>query len=97
VALRLRAPQGREAELAEILGQLGDGSYVEPSKLTVGEFLTDQWLPAVRASLRPGTWRSYERNVRTALVPRLGDVPLQRLTPVRLNAMYAGAAGVRPL
>jgi integrase len=77
-----------EVELAKVLGQLPDGSYVEPSKLTVGAFLTEQWLPAVRASLRPGTFASYERNVRSALVPRVGDVPLQQLTPARLNAMY---------
>jgi integrase len=78
-----------EEELTEILRQLKDSSYVEPSKLTVGAFLVDHWLPTVKPSLRPGTYASYERNVGTVLVPRIGGVPLQKLKPLELNAMYA--------
>jgi integrase len=81
----------REAEAARIdlLSQAQRGAYVEPSRLTVTVFLEDQWLPAIRASVREGTFESYRRNVRAHLVPRLGGVPLQQLTAPRLNAFYA--------
>jgi hypothetical protein len=47
-----------EAALSEILERLRQGSYIEPAKLTVRGFLVDEWLPAVRASLRPLTYES---------------------------------------
>ena len=81
----------REASeaLTEILGQVSKGQYVAPSKLTVRQFLEDEWLPAVRASLRPLTFDSYAGNVRNHIVPRLGSVPLQQLTPPMFNSMYS--------
>jgi integrase len=81
----------KEAErfLAETVGRLSRGDYVEPSAMTVEGFLTDRWLPAVRGSLRPSTYASYEMVVRTRVVPRLGHVPLQRLDAGMLQALYA--------
>lgn len=81
----------REASeaLTEILGQLSTGQYVAPSKLTVRLFLEDEWLPAIRGSLRPLTFESYAGNVRNHIVPRLGSLPLQQLTPSMLNSMYS--------
>lgn len=78
-----------ESAVSAIVSKLEDGSYVEPSKLTVGRFLTDEWLPAIRATIGEGTLESYARNVRAHIVPAIGGVPLQRLTPAHLNAMYA--------
>ena len=40
----------------ELLGALDHNSYVPPEKTTVGDYLRGQWLPAVQAQLRPGTW-----------------------------------------
>jgi integrase len=77
-----------EAGLTEALENLRTGSYVEPAKLTVAQFLTDEWLPAMRGSLRPSTFDSYEMIVRTRIGPEIGTVALQRLTPSALNAMY---------
>lgn len=81
----------REASeaLTDILGKLSTGQYVAPSKLTVRSFLEDEWLPAVRARLRPLTFESYAANVRNHMTPRLGSIRLQALTPAMLNAMYA--------
>ena len=81
----------REASeaLTEILGQLSTSEYVAPSKLTMGRFLEDEWLPVIGASVRPLTFASYEGNVRNHIIPRVGHVPLQRVTPPMLNSMYA--------
>jgi integrase len=80
----------REAEtwLRDQLGRLDRGEYVKPSRATYGEFLA-AWLPAIRSTVRASTWESYERNIRRHLVPRLGHLPLQRLGPEHLNAVYA--------
>ncbi len=66
-----------------------DGAFVRPSRLTLGEYLTGSWLPARKTSLRASTFESYARNVRLHVLPHLGHVQLQALTPSRLDAWYA--------
>ena len=78
-----------ERELADLLSKRQRDEYVEPSTLALGAFLTNQWLPSIRASVREGTFESYARNIRAHLVPRLGEVQVQALTPARLNSFYA--------
>ena len=81
----------KEAERAqvELLAKIADGAYVEPSKLTVAAFLREHWLPGLRAQVRPGTLAEHKSKVEVHLVPALGGVPLQRLRPSHLNALYA--------
>ena len=74
--------------LTEQLGRLDRGEYVKPTRLSYGEFLAT-WLPAIRYTVRPSTWESYERNIRRHISPRLGHLPLQGLGPEHLNAVYA--------
>jgi integrase len=81
----------RDAERArtELLSRLDHGTYVSPDRRTVGSYLEGDWLPAVKARLTPSTWDSYARNVHLHIVPELGPIPLQSLTPARLNEFYA--------
>ena len=65
------------------------GEYVEPSRLTVGAYIDERWIPTVQARLRPSTFESYQRNLRLHVLPALGDVRLQALQPTDLNALYA--------
>jgi integrase len=75
--------------LNEALARLREGTFVPPSQRTLGSFLLDEWLPAVRPpSVRPSTWLSYCMNAETHIVPALGHLPLQRLTPAQLTAFY---------
>jgi integrase len=78
-----------EAALTELLARVQGGSYVEPSRLTLGAYLRDEWLPAVKRTVRPLTYAGYERSVRIHITPRIGDLPLQQVTPARLNELYA--------
>lgn len=80
----------REAERArtEILGRLDRGTYVEPDRRTLGAYLDQDWLPAMRARVRASTWDSYARNVRLHINPGLGALALQALTPAKLNEFY---------
>ena len=81
----------REAERAriEILSRIQRGLYVEPNKLRFGEYLLAEWLPATEPTLRASTLQSYEMNVKNHIVPHVGSVPLQKLTPSHLNSLYA--------
>jgi integrase len=94
----------REAKAAEAeaLRRIRDGVFVEPSRLTVGAYLTEVWLPSMASQVRATTLGGYRHNVRAYLVPRLGDIPLQRLTAARVGAfcgelVTSGGQGGRPL
>ncbi len=82
---------GQEAEAARIeaLGSLQNGTWVRPERVTVREFLEDEWLPTqAPPTLEESTYRSYTRNVRLHVVPHIGGIALQQLTPLDLTAMY---------
>jgi integrase len=88
----------REAQafLHSVLTRLGDGSYAAPSKQNLGDYLLNEWLPAIGPTVRPMSLEQYEKTVRLRILPRLGGVPLQALTPAHLNALYneLGKAGL---
>ncbi len=91
-----RARQGfstkREAEraLRELLHKVDVERYVEPNALTLGAFLADEWLPAVRPpNLRPAPWNSYRGELTRHVIPRIGGMRLQKLNAVHLNHLYA--------
>lgn len=94
-ATRLRSKAGfpsrraAEAALHSVLASMSAGSYVSPTGLTLRVFLEDRWLPGIASTIRASTHYSYGRNLRLHVLPTLGDVPLQRLEPSALNALYA--------
>ena len=67
------------------------------SRLTVREYLTKEWLPAIEHTIRPTTYRSYVAHVECHILPALGSVQLQKLGPAQINALYAklGRSGKR--
>jgi integrase len=94
----------REAKAAEAeaLRRIRDGVFVEPSRLTLGAYLTEMWLPSMRNQVRATTLGGYRHNVRAYLVPRLGNIRLQQLTTARVGAFYgelvvSGGREGRPL
>ncbi|HYU39079.1 MAG TPA: hypothetical protein VEM59_04470 [Acidimicrobiia bacterium] len=79
-----------ERELTKILRSIDAGSDVEPDRVSVKSFLLDEWLPALPAmKLRPSTVELYRTLANAYVIPRLGNVPLQKLTTARLNRLYA--------
>ena len=79
-----------EKLLAEMVKRHHDGDYRAPDRITLGVYLEERWLPAMRAQLRHSTWDSYRRNVEIHVKPRIGSIVLQRLTPEDLDGFYAG-------
>lgn len=80
----------RDAErgLARMLTAQDEGLYIEPRRLTLAVFLTEQWLPAIESTVRPTTFHAYRSHVELYLRPRLGAQQLQRLTPDQLSRLY---------
>ena len=97
-----RTKREAKAAEAEALRRIRDGVLVEPSRLTVGAYLTELWLPSMASQVRATTLGGYRHNVRAYIVPRLGDIPLQRLSTARVGAFYgelvaSGGQKGRPL
>jgi hypothetical protein len=82
--------KGAEKILADLVKRHHDGDYRAPDRITLGDYLTERWLPTKRAQLRRSTFDSYTRNVKNHVVPRIGGVALQKLTPEDLDEFYAG-------
>jgi integrase len=70
------------------LGRLNSGQFVDPGRLTAGEFL-EQWIEAVAPGLRESTAASYRMVFTRRVVPRIGELRLASLTPGHLTTMYA--------
>lgn len=78
-----------EAALTEALSSLQKGTYIPPTKMTVRDYLTDEWLPAVKATVKPSTYISYEMHVYRHINPVLGPSLLQRLSAGAINGFYS--------
>ncbi len=74
--------------LAKVAHEKATGIFVEPHRVTVGEWL-DRWLEVyVRPSVRDTTYQNYETLVRCHIKPYLGGKPIQKLMPGDLQAFY---------
>lgn len=84
--------------LTDTMAAIRGGVFSEPTKVTLGEFLTQRWLPGRKLSLRPSTWSSYEVAINRHVLPHLGGVQIQQLSPDRLDRFYAdlSATGLAP-
>jgi len=78
-----------QEELSRLQNSVATATYVAPKRQTVGEYLTEDWLPAVRRELARSTWESYERNIRNHVKPALGGLQLQQIDGAVLNRFYA--------
>lgn len=66
-----------------------DGTFVEPTKLTLAAWL-ERWCDGLATLGRsPGTIESYRRQMLTHVVPTLGAVRLVRLSAADLDTLYS--------
>ena len=81
----------KEAEVArtKIVGDLHEGTYSEPTKLTLRDWCQDKWLPTVKTQVKPSTFESYRRNMMHHVLPTLGGRNLRDIGPGQFNALYA--------
>jgi integrase len=75
-----------QAELTRLLAQRDAGSYVDPTKMTLAEYL-NHWLTAdVERRVGKRTAARYREIVERNITPRLGYVPLRKLTAAHIEA-----------
>ena len=78
---RYRLKTEAEARLTQEKQAGADGAFVEPSALTVGQFLEGEWLESLAAEgLTRNTVLAYTVHVKQRIVPQLGTIPLQKLS-----------------
>jgi integrase len=89
-----RTRKEAQTALNEALAELQRGSFVRPRRITFGSYLAD-WLAGMAISgRRPSTIAGYGRLIRIHVEPELGDIPIQDVTAVDLDRLYAGLAAV---
>ena len=82
-----------------LLRERDTGAAIDPSRQTFAEFVRDEWLPSRapttgragrghRGKVGIQTWDSYRGDLERHVIPRIGGIPLQRLTPSDLNRLY---------
>ena len=78
-----------EKLLAELVKRAHRGETVVSEKLTLGEYLTERWLPVQETRLRRSSFEAYRRNIELHVVPGLGKRQLDQLTPDDIDLFYA--------
>ena len=80
-----------EQELHRLLHSVAMGTYVDPHKVTVGEFL-GQWLEAyAKGNVSGKTFERYQQIVFKDLAPALGSHRLGKLQPMHIQGYYTQA------
>ena len=78
-----------QAAMSKVAVAVQEQVHVASSRLTVREYLSKEWLPAIEHTIRPTTYRSYVAHVECHILPALGSLQLQKLAPAQINALYA--------
>ena len=71
-------------ECARLITEMRGGVYLEPSKMTVAQYL-DRWLDHIKSQISPRTHERYCEIVRKNLVPQLGALHLAKLRPPQIS------------
>ncbi len=80
-----KSRQEVQAKLQEVLVSIHQDEYIEPSRITVGQWLY-QWLRVYCLSLKKNsTCTGYEDEIKLHIVPYLGSVRLQDLKPQQVQ------------
>lgn len=90
-----RLVHGKRADARRVANELelqkAQGTLGSAGPMTVGEFL-NRWLESYcRQSLSPRTFIGYEGIVRQHLIPALGNIRLEKLTPLDIQGYYSQA------
>jgi integrase len=78
-----------EQELVRLLRTIDTGEHVDPSRVTLREWL-ELWIASTKVEVSPKTHERYAEIVRCYLIPALGGIRLQRLTASDIAKGYAG-------
>ena len=81
-------------KIKELTRKLDTGIYVEPCKLSVAEYLA-VWQTEYLKSIKPNTAHSYRKVCENHIIPGLGAVKLNKLTPLMVQQFCNGLKNVK--
>lgn len=73
--------------LQQIMTSVDSGEYIQPSKMTVGEWL-EIWQSEYLNGVKPATLDKYACQIRLHIAPRIGSVKLSALTAPMIQKLY---------
>jgi integrase len=79
-----------QTELNRLLARVADGGHIDPSWLTVGEYLRDrleQW--QAMGAITPGTAQRYGQLIEGQIIPHIGTRLLQKLSTQDIERWHA--------
>jgi len=76
--------------LARIVTEINSGTYAEPDKTTLAQFL-ERWLAHIKTQVTPRTYGGYAERVRNNIIPALGATRLIKLLPEQISEAYSKA------
>jgi len=76
-----------EARVAELVYKVENGTYFEPTKLTISEYLR-HWIKIHSPNITQSTIDDYNGVIENHLIPSLGSIPLAKLSPLHLQEFY---------
>jgi integrase len=80
-----------QKRLTDILKNLDDGTYVDASDLTLGQWL-DEWLQSRRARIRPTSYERYNGIIENSIQKNaIANIPLQSVRASHIERYYATA------
>ena len=82
-----RTQQEVRQKLTEIAKSIDDGSYMEPSKLTVKGWF-QIWLKDFQTEVKPLTVRQYESMCESHIYPAIGSIKMSKLSTLQLTRFY---------
>lgn len=74
-------------KLKAVTASIDDGTYIEPCKMTVGEWM-DIWSKEYLSNVKPRTVDSYLTTINHRIKPGLGATRLDQLTPHTIQSFY---------
>jgi len=77
-----------ETHRVALVAELEAGTYVEPSALTLDEWVGGGWWVLIKNRVKPSTAAAYESNLRHHVLPSLGRIRLTSLRAEHLNRLY---------
>ena len=79
---------------AKLKQQVEKQEYVPQRRETVADFLQEWLEKSAKPNVKPKTYTRYESLVRVHIIPHIGRIQLNRLTPERVEKMLADLSGV---
>lgn len=87
---RISAKTKKEAErlAAQAIHAIDNGNFADSGKQTVADYL-EHWLDTyARGACKPTTYDRYASLIRTHIIPAIGHLKLDKLTPMHLTQLY---------